>query len=83
MEMNMAERIMLLRRKLDLTQRDLANLAGISQKQISLIERGKATAVHAETIVRLAGVFKVSTDFLLCVTDKIERRANVRAAGVV
>lgn len=51
-----------------ITQQDLAKLAGVDVMQISRYERGLGMPA-AETIVNLAAVLKVSTDYLLLGKD--------------
>lgn len=62
--MILGQSIKFLRKKNNLTQDQLAELAGIDQKQISKIESGR---VHARlsTYLRIANVFSVSIDALL------------------
>jgi len=52
------------RKTMQMTQDKLAELAGISLSFLGHIERGTRTA-SLDTIVRLANVMRVSTDFLL------------------
>ena len=62
--MILGQSIKFMRKKNNLTQDQLAELAGIEQKQISKIETGR---VHARlsTYLRIANVFSVSIDTLL------------------
>lgn len=62
--MILGQSIKFMRKKNNLTQDQLAELAGIEQKQISKTESGR---VHARlsTYLRIANVFSVSIDVLL------------------
>ncbi len=62
--MILGQSIKFMRKKNNLTQDQLAELAGIEQKQISKIESGR---VHARlsTYLRIANAFSVSIDVLL------------------
>jgi transcriptional regulator with XRE-family HTH domain len=48
-----------------LSQRELAAKIGTDQAHISRIERGERTAITVQTLVKLADVLRVSTDYLL------------------
>jgi transcriptional regulator with XRE-family HTH domain len=69
------DRIKFLREKNNESQAELAQHIGVAQSSIGNYERG-IRIPDAETIVKLAVHFWVSTDYLLCVTD---RREDVRA----
>lgn len=60
----LGERIRQLRIKNKLSQNELGNMVDSDARQISRYERGKITP-YAETIVKLANVFNVTTDYLL------------------
>jgi transcriptional regulator with XRE-family HTH domain len=51
-----------IRRAKDLTQQELAELAGVNYTTISRIESGEAKQVYWETAVKLAKALKVSLD---------------------
>ena len=65
-------RILIARRQLGLRQMDVAKAAGISQRQMSQIETGKRPGVQAVTIVKIARVLHVSTDYLLGLKEQEE-----------
>ena len=56
------------RKKNNLTQSNLANLMRTTQDTISLWELGKSYP-DAENIVRMAKLFRTSSDYLLCLTN--------------
>ena len=60
------------RRKRRMSQTELAELAGVSNVNISQLERGQRTNITIETLVRLAESLHVSTDYLLGLTDEME-----------
>ena len=57
-------RIALLRRSLGLSQQELARRLGVSASAVGMYEQGRREP-SCELICRLAGIFHVSTDFLL------------------
>ena len=65
------QRVLLRRRKLRLTQKQLADACGIPSQVISGIERG-AQDVHAQRFAVLAQALGVSTDYLLGLSDREE-----------
>lgn len=65
------ERIRELREKNDLTQTMLAKRLGLSRSAVNAWEMG-ISIPSTQYIVQLAGLFNVSTDYLLCI-DKEEK----------
>lgn len=61
-------RIKELREDRDLRQSDVAIATGIDQRTLSNYETGK-TNPDSESIIRLCNFFKVTSDYLLCLTD--------------
>lgn len=59
-----AERIKKLRKEKKMSQSELAQMVGTDIRQISRYEGGKILP-YAETIVKIANVFDVTTDYLL------------------
>ena len=59
------ERLMLARRRRDLTQEQLSKISSVTQRVISEVERGKREGVAFATIIRLAEVLEVSLDDLI------------------
>lgn len=62
------ERVKQRRKQLNLTTRELADLTGVAQQQISRYEKN-GTGMKAETLKHLALALGVSTDYLLGLTD--------------
>lgn len=58
------ERLIILRKQENLSQRELAKAIGTTQAAVSLWERGERTP-DIDTLLKLAELFKVSADFLL------------------
>jgi transcriptional regulator with XRE-family HTH domain len=52
-----------------LSQQEVAHRAGIIQRDVSLLERGKKGALWAETLRRLADTLGCSLDYLMGLTD--------------
>ena len=71
--LEMGGRIKQLRKQNNLTQSALANLMLTTQDTISLWELGKSYP-DAENIVRMAKLFRISSDFLLGLCDSDEKK---------
>lgn len=71
--LEMGGRIKQLRKQNNLTQSALANLMRTTQDTISLWELGKSYP-DAENIVRMAKLFRISSDFLLGLCDSDEKK---------
>ncbi|HEN3191461.1 TPA: helix-turn-helix transcriptional regulator [Streptococcus agalactiae] len=65
---NFGENLRLMRKTKSLTQKEIAPLLGIKQNTYSDWETGKSEP-NLENVVKLAKLFKTTTDFLLGVTD--------------
>lgn len=61
-------RIQILRKENNLTQQDLAEKLGVSNKSISKYERGEREP-DFNTLKKLSNIFNVSIDYILGVTD--------------
>lgn len=64
MKILFSERARQLRREAGMTQTQLADKLGITQRKLSYLEAGQ-TEPDMETLWRMADFFEVSTDFLL------------------
>lgn len=60
---NIGEKIREERKKIGMTQEDLAEKVGISVNFVSLIENGKNMSL--DTMIKIANTFNVSVDYLL------------------
>ena len=72
-----ADRIRVLREQKGFTQTDLAKQLGITRSSVNAWEQG-ISVPSTQYIVELAQIFKVSTDYLLCVGNT----ATVSVAGL-
>lgn len=63
-----ADRIRSLRESMNLSQAELAKRLGITRSSVNAWELG-ISVPSTQYIVELSGIFKVSTDHLLCVDD--------------
>lgn len=61
-----------LREDHDLTQQQVADRIGITQRKYSYLETG-TQPLTAEVLVPLARLYQVSIDYLLCETDRPDR----------
>lgn len=71
--MNIAEKIILLRKKKGISQEELANKLNTSRQAVSKWENNQSTP-DLEKLVALSKYFNVTTDYLL--TDSIETSIN-------
>ncbi|MEA5004417.1 MAG: helix-turn-helix transcriptional regulator [Christensenella sp.] len=62
------ERLKDLREKTGLSQKGLADLAGVSQSAIARYENGRTEATY-DILIWLADYYDVSTDYILCRTE--------------
>ncbi len=65
----MQNRVRDLREDHDLTQQKVADALGITQRKYSYVETGTQPLTD-ELLVKLARFYGVSTDYILCLTDK-------------
>lgn len=70
------ERILILRRRNDLTQRELAKMAGINSNTLARVERGEVKDLAGQSIARLARALGCSGDYLLGLTEEEEEEAQ-------
>lgn len=68
----MKNRIKDLREDHDLTQQQIADMIGITQRKYSYIETG-VQLLSAEILVALSKCYNVSIDYILMQTDKPDR----------
>ena len=68
-ELIFAERIRLLRLRRGLTQKELGDAVGLTNRAVSMIEKG-GQGTTLEKLVLLARFFEVSTDYLLGLKDE-------------
>ena len=72
-----ADKIKFLREQLGLTQSDLAKKLGITRSSVNAWEMG-ISVPSTQYVVELAGIFKVSTDYLL----GVQNTASVSIEGL-
>lgn len=70
---SLGDRVRELRERDKLTQGELAARIGTSASTLSRIEKGEIESPGSDIVVKLARVFRVSTDFLLGITDYPDR----------
>jgi transcriptional regulator with XRE-family HTH domain len=63
--MNLGERVLIYRRRQNLTQKALAEAVGVAQNTIARLEQGNITDLRGQVVAKLAQVLKVSSDYLL------------------
>lgn len=69
---NMKNRVRELREDADLTQQQVADAIGITQRKYSYIETGQQPLAD-EILVKLSDFYNVSIDFLLCQSKNPQR----------
>jgi transcriptional regulator with XRE-family HTH domain len=70
---SLGERILILRRRRGLTQRELAAATGLNTNTIARVERGEVKDLIGQSIANLARVLETTTDFLLGASDEPDR----------
>ena len=63
--MTLGERILILRRRLKMSQSELARAASLDKNTIARLEQGRVKDFSGETVVRVARALQVRTDVLL------------------
>ena len=73
------ERILILRRRRGMTQRELAQAIGINTNTLARVERGELKDLAGQTVARLARALETSTDHLLGMeeVEEVELLATV------
>ena len=71
---NVRDRILDLMKERKLTQKELAERIGTTESTLSRFLSGNTEKLDSESILRIARVFQVSTDFLLGETDEPGRK---------
>lgn len=74
---NMGEKLRSLRIEKNLTQKQVADRIGLAISAVSSYESGSRYPTY-DTLIKLARIFHVSTDYLLGITDK----RNVDVTGL-
>ncbi len=77
-----AERIRILRKDKDMSQKELAKSLGVSPSTIAMYEQGRRTP-DSEMLKGISDFFEVSTDYLLGKTDIKEPRSLFDGPGVL
>lgn len=79
----LGERLLILRRRQDLTQRALARSAGLNSNTLARVERGELKDLSGQLLAGLARALGTTTDFLLGLSEREEREEDlVRAVDV-
>jgi transcriptional regulator with XRE-family HTH domain len=63
--MTLGERVLILRRRLKMSQSELAKAAALDKNTIARLEQGRVKDLSGETVVRVARALQVRTDVLL------------------
>jgi transcriptional regulator with XRE-family HTH domain len=74
------ERVMLMRRRRGLSQRDLAAMAEMSPTTLNRLEQG-LQSVYAERLATLARILDVSSDYLLGLPERDGGQASSTASA--
>jgi len=80
--MTLGERILILRRRLKLSQAEVARAAGLAKNTIARLEQGSVKDLSGVTIVHVARALQVSTDVLLGVKS-MESETEPAAGALV
>ena len=68
------ERILDLMKEQHMTQKDLAERIGCARSTLGRFLSGETDKIGDENIIRIADVFRISSDFLLGLTDMPDRK---------
>mgnify|MGYP001159350300 CR=1 FL=1 len=79
----LGERILILRRRHDLTQRALARSAGLNSNTLARVERGELKDLSGQLLAGLARALGTTTDFLLGLSEREEREEDMARTGGV
>jgi len=79
---NIGERILILRRRCGLTQRELAKEAGLNTNTIARLEQGSLKDLGGQAVVRIARVLDTTADYLLGMTENEEPRESDELCSV-
>ena len=74
--MTLGERVLIYRRRRNLTQKELAEAVGIAQNTIARLEQGNITDLRGQVIAKRARELKVSSDYLLGLDDSEQTLSN-------
>jgi transcriptional regulator with XRE-family HTH domain len=77
----MGERLLLLRRRADLSQQELAREAGVDVMTISRLERGTKKRLEVEPLARLSRALGISVDYLLGLREAVDPLETTPPAG--
>jgi transcriptional regulator with XRE-family HTH domain len=68
--MTLGERILILRRRQDMTQQQLAQEAGLNKNTIARLEQGSLKDLGGRLVAKLARALGTSTDYLLGLSEE-------------
>jgi transcriptional regulator with XRE-family HTH domain len=68
--MTLGERILILRRRQDMTQQQLAKEAGLNKNTIARLEQRNLHDLGGKSVAKLAKALGTSTDYLLGLTEE-------------
>src|SRR5262249_26975504 len=74
--MTLGERVLIYRRRRNLTQKELAEAVGIAKNTIARLEQGNITDLRGQVIAKLARVLGVSSDYLLGLDESEQTTSN-------
>ena len=66
----LGERILIMRRRRNMTQRELAQTAELNTNTIARLEQGNLKDLGGQSVAKLARALDTSTDFLLGLTEQ-------------
>jgi transcriptional regulator with XRE-family HTH domain len=80
--MTLGERILILRRRQDMTQQQLAKAAGLNKNTISRLEQGDLKDLGGRLVAQVARALGTSTDYLLGLTEESGVESEALPIGV-
>ena len=79
--MTLGERLLIVRRRREMTQRALAKAAGLNTNTISRLEQGDLKDLGGQAIASLARALGTSADFLLGLSERDEESEIMPASA--
>jgi transcriptional regulator with XRE-family HTH domain len=75
MPMTLGERILILRRRQDMTQQQLAKEAGLNKNTIARLEQRSLKDLGGQSVAKIAKALGTSTDYLLGLSEEEDSAA--------
>src|SRR5262245_12034744 len=81
--MTLGERILILRRRQGMTQKELAKESFMNTNTIARLEQGNLKDLGGQSVAKIARALGTSTDYLLGLSEEIDKDSEREPTGVV